>query len=324
MDLTRGLAVLLVVIYHSGSFMRFALVYPPAVVIEVIRLFAPFGMPALIFLSGLLTPASLRKGPPKYVEGKLRYIAWPHLVWTSVYVVMTWPMFHPFGYLRGDTYLWYLAFLLVYYAVALLTVRVPPLVVATVAFALSVAAADGTKYGERFWLLMSFFFLGAAAARAPRAWAWLLGSRLVLAPAVVGAVVVVLYAQARDATSTTIFDGYNPSTALGSAAGVVVIIRLARIVGQRRGLTPLRFVGRHSIIYYASHVPTIYCVAHFCRWGGLTSPWVIFALGMGSALLLATVCALLVERRPALGLGWLFSWRPRRQAVKPRAVTVVA
>lgn len=311
MDVTRGSAVLLVVAFHSATFMRYGGMEAPALVVEANRWFAPFRMPVLVFMSGLLTPASLRKGAARYVEGKLRHVAWPYVVWTCTFAVLAWPVDDPIGYATGGTYLWYLAFLVLYYGIALATVRVHPVVVAGAAMVAAVLAEDGTKWGERFWVLLVFFMLGAAAACSPRVWERLLADRavLVVASCVTGLLVAL-------AVTGAVPGGYVPLTAVGSATGVLLIIRLAQVVGESPLLTPLRFAGRHSIVYYVSHVQTIYCVAHLAERAGASSSWGVYALTLGSSTALATLCALLVERHPGLGVGWLFTWRPGRRAAR--------
>lgn len=80
MDMLRGSAIVLVMIWHSSAIPVLYGASMPAPVRAVNMFFLPFRMPTLMFLSGLLLPASLRKPLPVYYAGKFAAIGWPYLI----------------------------------------------------------------------------------------------------------------------------------------------------------------------------------------------------------------------------------------------------
>ncbi|HSV40260.1 MAG TPA: acyltransferase family protein, partial [Nocardioidaceae bacterium] len=82
MDSLRGLAIVLVVVFHADLEVAGATGSQLGVVHDVCELLGPVRMPLLMFLSGMLLTRSLAKGPRTYVVGKLEQIAWPYVVWS--------------------------------------------------------------------------------------------------------------------------------------------------------------------------------------------------------------------------------------------------
>jgi fucose 4-O-acetylase-like acetyltransferase len=79
-DVLRGLAILLIISLHASVIIELfgRKAWAPAVKFN--DLFAPYRMPLLMLLSGLLVEDSLRKGPLLYFEGKFRNIAYPYIL----------------------------------------------------------------------------------------------------------------------------------------------------------------------------------------------------------------------------------------------------
>ena len=76
MDQARGVAILLVVMHHSMTWVAdFGLTVPPAL-IAFDDIVSPFRMPLLMFLSGILVPRALSK-PTRAYATELRAIGWP-------------------------------------------------------------------------------------------------------------------------------------------------------------------------------------------------------------------------------------------------------
>ena len=131
MDTLRGTAVLLVILLHASEGLRYYASSLPPLIDNVNQLFEPYRMPTLAFLSGMLLQRSLAKGPARYLRGKAAKVAWPYALWSliilgvggslTVHEVARIVYFPP-------TYLWYLYFLLIFYALGLVLRRVPPLV----------------------------------------------------------------------------------------------------------------------------------------------------------------------------------------------------
>ncbi|WP_432561312.1 acyltransferase family protein [Kineococcus sp. SYSU DK003] len=306
MDLLRALAVLLVIVFHSGTLLRYADVPVPDAVGSLNSAVAPFRIPLLVLLSGALLPRSVAKGASPYLRGKWRAIAWPFLVWTAVYAVLTWPgglgpvTWYVPDLLRGGSYLWYLFFLLVFYLVALPLRRVPRLPAAAVFLVLSEVAPDDTKYLERPLYLMALFLLGWWVAEDPRRLAAVLRSRRLLVVAALVLVPAVLWAP--DA-------GYGPRATVATLAGAALAAALAARFADAAALRPLRFVGRNSVVFYVAHFPVLYVVMHVVpRFGDFPTP-VLVAAAFAAAVAAATVLALLRSRWTVV--EWLFT-APRR------------
>ena len=175
MDVMRGAAVLLVVLFHVLiQADRLGLPDPPRALAVFSRLASPLRLPAMVFLSGLLLPMSLRKGPRRFLEGKLRRIAWPYVVWSAV-TLGCWQLLRPVLPTGHDPVemlsiawapvgiLWFLHHLFVYYVALLALQRVPLLVplAATVAATTMVSNNDL----ERFFFYFAVFVLGAMVAQ---------------------------------------------------------------------------------------------------------------------------------------------------------------
>lgn len=160
MDVLRGAAIGLVILAHSAYILdRFELGDTPGWLISVNELFAPFRMPTLMVLSGMLVTAGLRKPLGTYFAGKLRRIGWPYLVWLVLWCVL----FPAYGnLLTVDTwttaYVWFLLYLLAYYSIAPLTRWVPTWLLIVIPWA--VASLPLGQFQRRFFFLMGFFFLG--------------------------------------------------------------------------------------------------------------------------------------------------------------------
>lgn len=310
MDTLRGGAVLLVITFHAATLMRYADTAPPGPVAAVNEWLAPFRIPMLMLLSGLLVPRSLRKGAGRYLDGKLRAVAWPYVVWVAVYVVVSWPPGGDLTYARGSylggTWLWYLAFLLGYYLAALVLQRVPSLVVAAGALVVSVLAPDGSKFGERLFLLFAVFMIGVWLGKQETTWQRLLTARAPLL--VAGALLVVSY-------GTLLATGadlrYAPHVLVTSLSGVLLLVRLARAATASRTARLLAVCGRHSIVFYTVHFPVVYVAAHLLlstSGPGGAGSWgtylLLLALGVGVPAAFAVV----LERWPRSPLRWAFRW----------------
>lgn len=89
MDVLRGAAVLLVLVFHSASLLRYADLPVPRSAELLDAAVAPPRISLLVLLSATLLPRSVAKGSRDYLVGKWRAIAWPYLLWTAVCAVLT-------------------------------------------------------------------------------------------------------------------------------------------------------------------------------------------------------------------------------------------
>lgn len=310
MDQARGVAIVLVVVFHGRTVQaRFADV--PAGLRELTESFDPFRMPLLVFLSGMLLSHSLAKSPGAYALGKARSIAWPYAVWSVASLAVV-------AELSADTvaavlvsplsHLWFLPYLLGYYALAwvLQVLRVPVLPVAAVAL-LSAGLLDGGW--RRMTFLCAFFFAGHVYVQHQvvferRAGAtWLAVSGVVV---VAGGAVSAMGAPVK----------YEPLLAAVPVGGIALCLLLARWSTGGPAARALAYVGRQSIVFYVSHFLTLWVVHTALDAAGVRGPVLVFLLGVSSAF---AVGALLVtvRRRSRLvdalfRLPWPTGWQPRR------------
>ena len=255
MDVVRGVCILLVIGLHAALIIERFGETPWQPLVEFNQLFAPYRMPMLMFLSGLLLERSLRKGPLVYAEGKVRRILYPYMLWTCVFGLVVTPQFewHNPWLWMGASYLWYLFFLMLCYAIAPFLRQWNSLAVAVVCLLISYLMPDGTKYQERLFCLMGYFFLGDFVAtsgymlRVLKARLWLNISVPIAA--------WLSYAAFLD-------DGlsYRAELVLPTFAGIIVLIHLARRLSGFAVAAPLKFVGRNSIIFYIVHYPVMFSV----------------------------------------------------------------
>jgi len=295
MDTLRGLAILLMLLWHATAVPRIYGIEVPAALVAANDALLPFRMPTLMFLSGLLLPRSLSKPLVTYLRGKVALIWWPYLLWVVLYLAMSGtetPLWHPKLYIAKG-YLWYLFFLGVYYAVAPLLRRVPTGVVCGALLAASFVVDD--PLGHRLLYFAIFFFLGAWVAQH--------GGDLVGRAGRSRVLVVALTALALGlAVASALVDlRYMSLTVPGSVAGIVVAVLAARRLsaGSTRSL---RFVGRNSIVFYVAHFPVMQLLAMWL--GGVGAPWWV-ALGVLLTVALAVTWPLAVHR-DARALRWLF------------------
>lgn len=133
MDLVRGVAIVLVLVSHMAAFGREAQLLGGNGFIDALdRITIVIRMPILMFLSGMLLPASLAKGWRRFLPGKFTKLAWPYAVWLTIWAAMNWihdvgqPSDLPIAYINpgqaepylSGTILWYLWNLFLYYLIA--------------------------------------------------------------------------------------------------------------------------------------------------------------------------------------------------------------
>jgi uncharacterized membrane protein YcfT len=310
-DLTRGLAVLLVVFYHVVIALKVADLEAPTWAVVLNEALAPFRIPTLVFCSGLLLARSLRKPPRAYLVGKLRHIGWPWLVWTTVIVAFLWAGSTVAGdgtydlarlvelVLSPTTYTWYLAYLLAFYVVALVVPAAARTAAIPVLLAVSVVVHDGDGW-TRVTFLLAFFFIGDAAARHREAFESLARRAVVLVVAAVAAL--------GTAVASTQLPGLRYD--LVAAVGVVGLVLVAVPLGARvaptlvgRGLSAM---GRDSIVWYTTHWIVVTLGVHLLARLGVESPTGAIVLLAAGGLAVPWAAAVLARRSRIVGS--LYAW----------------
>lgn len=259
MDRLRGAAILAVLVLHAELVALDVTGGSLPAVHALNTVLGPVRMPLLVALSGVLLAPALTRSPRRYVVGKLRALAWPYLVWSAIDIAhLQWRLAREGGSLDRwwvlrvlhdpPTYLWFLAYLLVYYLAALVlpararTALAPALL--ALATVLHLAATDGSP--PRFVWLGGWFLVGDVVGRAIRV---RLVPRVVHAP------------------------------------------------------DPLAYLGRSSLVFYASHLSVAILVADALAGAGVASAVLVFT---ACTLVPLAVGAVLVEARRAAVVDALF------------------
>jgi uncharacterized membrane protein YcfT len=305
MDSLRGMAILLVLLFHSVA-IHLGLSGSGRAPgwDEVTGFFDPYRMPMLLMLSGLLLPRALAKPLGSYVTGKGRMILWPLILWSVIQFIVKGDiagMLDPLTWVDG-TYQWFLVVLVVCYAAAPLTRWIPAWVMDLVFLAILVTVGDQVDELRRILFYGPFFFLGATLSR------WL--PRIQSAPAWLA----------------TIFGLVGVAVGIGSAAGLVAVARGIPVTvvlplpgllallwfGARLPRLPLfESVGRQSMVYYVAHTTVLLVIADVWRaagWGAPdVTPVILFVV-------VSAACAFLARNRAQF--SGLFEFPRRDVAVR--------
>ncbi len=174
MDRLRGAAILAVLVLHAELSARGATGETLPAVHAVNGWLAPYRMPLLVALSGVLLTPALGKPWWDYLSGKLRHLLWPYLVWVTLDTAyaaaraggLGWDYVARLAY-DPRTYLWFLAYLFVFYLVSLalpgwLRVLGGPLLV------LVIAPSDPGAEWHKLVALFGWFLVGDVVGRLVR------------------------------------------------------------------------------------------------------------------------------------------------------------
>lgn len=322
-DITRGIAILLVILTHSIDMLGNS-AGGGSPLLSVVKAAAdPFRMATLMFLSGLLLSASLRKSRGRYVRGKLSRIGWPYLVWSLIYLLLLavttpWRGAEPVSlhdvalvFYAPPSFLWYLAYLLIYYMAALfIPARVRSWLVPVSMAASVVLGGDGNW--QIMLYLFAFFLAGDFVGRNPKLW-----ERLTSHPATVG-VSAALFAGTAVASVLGIAVRYEAAWALGVAGGIVAACPLATAAARWRIARPIRSAGEQSIVFYVTHWPVLMLVFYTATHAGITEPHVITALLIAASVAAGQGFVWLRNNLPAA--RWLFQLPPLETTKSPQPV----
>lgn len=336
MDCLRGISIVLVVIVHA---MQISAMYTSGSIPAVNtfnNVFGPLRMPIMVFLSGLFVPRSIAKGAGKYFSGKIRGVAYPYFLWSGILIALFYLASFTIGWKVAPgliakvfyapiEHMWFLAYLFIYFVFAFLLRRVNPLLLVAVFMAIAYLPVHGTW--EKFWYLASFFMLGVAAATYPAAWERLTRSTLVSTVLVVLSLVTLW--------SMTMRFIYLPGVATRTVLVLAVLVGAAGVfmrIAHAVTLSPFRYIGRSSLIFYITHWPfMIFSVPILLRMKQLpVEQLFVFAILAG---LIGPLFVTEVTKRSAIGKAFFTappdwferSWKeplPNRRSVRSPDSTI--
>ena len=318
MDTLRGIAILLLVVWHSSAIPVYYGYDMPTWLLLTNETVLPWRMPTLMFLSGLLLHKSIVKAPATYYVGKIRALAWPYLIWAAIHIT-TFPYYvgaltSPKSWIANG-YLWFIFFLLAYYLIARIVVRAPWW--ATMLVCIGAASAMPVPLIQNFFYFAIFFFAGHYLRRIVHdSLSW--PRQIYVAALVLTVAFTPISLWLTWSTDSHYFQhhiGAVPVVFVMIFVGVRIAARLGREYSDRWVVRRMNSAGRNSIIFYLTHFPVITAV---CGLAGLLdlplglwivpSSW-IAAIAVGSAL---------TNFRDSVPFCWLFqapSFSRRRQRV---------
>ncbi|MCC2033592.1 acyltransferase [Microbacterium sp. BWT-G7] len=329
-DLMRGTAIVLVVVFHVVTVTEAYSGHTFTRLTGFLETVQGLRMPLLFFLSGLLVPRSLRKGSARYINGKVRLIAYPYVIWSLIMVALlaiggyflAWDVSPLTSLLRivydPIEHLWFLAYLFLFYVIALLVSKTHAFVPVACSLVLYAIPMDGQW--EVFWRFAVFFFVGVLAGRIPAAMDRMSGSFALNVLAVVSVGVLtalpVLGVPVRLPAAP-----WNVVVAFWFFVGLAGLVRMCQ---RAPILAPLAYVGRQSIVFYLAHWPIVLFSVRMLADGTGMSAWSIVTTSLAVTAAGTTALAFASERVPAVRL--LFEWPPRgTPASRPERVeTAVA
>lgn len=260
----------------TGAFRELGLIIPESARV-INSIFAPYRMPFLMVLSGLLFYKSLNKGDFKNIRGKLEMIIWPFLIWTAAFFAAKGTLdfaTFPEQSVSGSAPMWYLWYLAAYYILTTLVERVkfPILLLMVIMVLLKPVVPDTIG---RFVYLFFFFLLGhlvASKGLLPRISRPMAFCGLALALA--GAVISMAFFSIR-------YNMLYVWAPLGLTAGLLYLSQFYRTHAWTQ---PMEWIGRNSIVFYVVHLPLQIVLAKQLFQGTTLSPvllyWLIFALSV--------------------------------------------
>lgn len=315
MDLLRGFAILLVIFNHAILFTTFSDVEPPLLAVKLNMVLAPLRMPLMVFLSGLLLASALSKSPKAYLSGKVRRLLYPFTIWCLIIIgvegglsVLSGGGF-PFIFLVEAFYnpiahTWFLYYLFIFYLVALLTKRIPPVLLGVTSSLVTAVVPDDF---QRFFLLFAFFMFGAAASNNRARFDRVLKSRTTLWIAAVLSLGLVAAAVLGTALR------YEAKSVPLVFAGILVSIRIAMSAQHVRWFSSLMIIGKNSLVYYIAHWYGVLCGVKAGQILLDSSPLAMLTMGTAGGLCAGILFHYCYEKMPLAKA--MFEWPGKRRTV---------
>ncbi|MGQ4518938.1 acyltransferase family protein [Dermabacteraceae bacterium P13077] len=265
MDVLRGMAIVLVVMWHVTTQGNLSQDSVP-VVKYLNEFFAPVRMPTLMLLSGMLLSKSLKKPTLRYLDGKIAGILWPLFIWLSFWMLLSsvenglptiFDLINPKTWLKGH-YLWYLAQLFALYLTALAFKRLPTWL-PFVGFLVATNLLIHHNWDYYISTSKTYLFFGIFISLG-----YLLGEHMDKVLEVTKSrwsmlmVIPTILVGAASASGTYSLNKSSLLWQIGIIVAVLGLIAFTRHFCHTVLAAPLRWIGKNSIVFYVAHFPAEY------------------------------------------------------------------
>ncbi|MET0553689.1 MAG: acyltransferase family protein [Vicinamibacteria bacterium] len=317
-DAARGIGIVLVVVGHALAGLRGAGLLPEAEPWLFLHRFVyAFHMPLFFFLAGLFVLGPARASTARFLDSKLRTVAWPYLVWSVLQTLVqagTGGTNQAVGLAalpailhRPIMQFWFLYALFLMLVLFALLVRAGagPAAVLAVAAALYVVPSVGSlgPWGPAYSVasFMVYLAAGVSLGRVVHGWLAVVPQRLAGGLAAFGFGLVA-------AGTAAGLDGARATAPLLAACGIAASALLAKTLA---GSAVLGEWGRLSLPIFVAHTLASAGVRMALARGLHLGWWPLHvAAGIAAGLLLPVRLARLVERA---GVPGVFTWPARRR-----------
>ncbi|KAA9394865.1 acyltransferase [Kocuria coralli] len=310
MDTMRGLAIVLVILRHGSTTLIEYQIFPTIWFQALQDVLVPFRMPALMLLSGLLLDRALKKNLGQYTLGKMQNLLWPYVIWAAIFLGVSnggEQYLEPMAWV-STSYLWFIFFLMIYFAIAPFIKFLPAWVPVLAAWIGSWFEPYAASLLGQLLYFAGWFFLGQLASRH-----WDLVNRLLRpTPAIIAAVLAAFGAYFSLTYPARI--EYRVEIVPFAIAGIIAAITLVRAIPDAR-TGWIRFIGRTSLVWYVAHIPIMLVTRRILVMAGVENFWIHYIAGCTMAFLGSWVLARLFQR------GAPFSWLFKAPWPKPKART---
>ena len=269
-DAGRGTAVLLVALYHAGSWLDLA-GYSVDMWITVSAVIASLRLPVFFVLSGLFARKWVLSRWGELWSGKVSLLVWVYLLWSVVatfafmlgmsmqeesgsYFYQVLPLLKVAYAPRFE--LWFVWALALFFLVGRLARSVPAVLqlVVTGGVSMVVMSMDVVNAGPAGAAKYAFFFFAGLHLRST-----ILAFASVRSPWVIGLTILAWLGCALTGTLAGLFDSVPGMVFVTSCVGVLAGVCFARALAR---LAVLRHVGAHTLPIYLTHTPVILA----CSW----------------------------------------------------------
>lgn len=262
-DISRGIAIIAVALFHSALSLRSADINGPWV--PVVLLLETFMLPLFFFASGLVSRGVLTQPSSHTWRKRILYFLYLYALWTVLHGVLkslitgtldteVWKSFARM-FIRPDDSIWFLYAIAIYTLYVWLLRRLPTWIPFSFAILVSLffysgVASEVLGYIPTSWMKTGSLLIFFVAGIFLRTWLLATVERMT---ALVGVVILIVYMAATFAWWRTPIHDIEVTRGIISACGVVAGVALALLVSRLRGFGWLEYLGQNTLPIYVIH-----------------------------------------------------------------------